>query len=56
LTAARIVLEDFSPFPPVLKVILAHKHNFPNWIVRPPLLSLTPAEAEKAVAEIDAVL
>jgi 4-hydroxy-tetrahydrodipicolinate synthase len=43
LDAARLLLEKYPPFPPILKELLARRHGFPRWAVRPPLLPV-PAE------------
>lgn len=45
LTAARLVLERYQPFPPTLKALLAARFGFPNWPVRPPLLPLLSGQA-----------
>lgn len=56
LNAARSIMEVNTPFPPVLKAILARQYNFPNWTVRPPLLPLTPEVADKVATDITAIL
>ena len=38
LTAQREVLERSSPFPPIVKALLARQYGLPYWTVRPPLL------------------
>ena len=56
LNAARTVMETLMEVSPILKAILARRHKFPDWTVRPPLISLSPIEADKAAADIDATL
>lgn len=51
LSSLRNILESYSPYPPILKALLAHKHNFPFWSVRPPLLPVTEAILKKAYLE-----
>lgn len=48
LSAARLVMERYPPFPPLLKFLLARQHGFTRWAVRPPLLPL-PADLEDQV-------
>ena len=38
----RHLLEQFLPFPPLLKALLHHLHGLPRWAVRPPLVALAP--------------
>ena len=40
LEKARAVLDRYPPAPPFLKALLARRHGFPNWMVRPPLVPL----------------
>jgi dihydrodipicolinate synthase/N-acetylneuraminate lyase len=56
LTRVRAVMESYAPFPPILKSMMASRHNFPLWSVRPPLLNLSPEIAGKAIADMEAVL
>jgi 4-hydroxy-tetrahydrodipicolinate synthase len=37
LNKLRHILEQYPPFPPILKALLARWHGFPAWPVRPPL-------------------
>lgn len=53
VTAARQVLEGYMPFPPILKALLARLHGFPRWPVRPPLLEVMEATAERAAFELN---
>ncbi len=53
LTANRIVLEKYTPFPPILKALLEKKHGFPHWPVRPPLEDVKDTVVAKAVDELD---
>jgi 4-hydroxy-tetrahydrodipicolinate synthase len=51
LNAARAVMDRFQPAPSTLKVLLARRHPFPLWTVRPPLLPLDPETADRAALE-----
>ncbi|MFO3798064.1 MAG: dihydrodipicolinate synthase family protein, partial [Anaerolineales bacterium] len=46
VTHQRHLLERYTPFPPLMKALLARLHGLPRWAVRPPLLPL-PAEKEE---------
>lgn len=46
VTAVRRALEKYPPFPPLLKALLAKRHGFPRWPLRPPL-----EEVEEEVVE-----
>ena len=51
----RHILEQYPPFPSLLKALLARLHGFPRWPVRPPLMP-TPDEAvAKAIDELSRV-
>ncbi|MCI0519736.1 MAG: dihydrodipicolinate synthase family protein [Chloroflexi bacterium] len=56
LDAARNVSERFPPAPPLLKALLAARHGFPEWAVRPPLLPLTDELRAHALAAWDSRL
>lgn len=56
LNKARAIMEDNAPFPPILKAVLAHQYNFPNWAVLPPLLPVQPARAGEVAADLNAIL
>ena len=51
----RMVLDTYSPYPPILKAMLARQHNFPMWAVRPPLLPVSNEVSEKAFQEFSRV-
>jgi 4-hydroxy-tetrahydrodipicolinate synthase len=52
LDAGRAITDRFPPAPPLLKALLARRHAFPRWAVRPPLLPLSPeTEAQVLAAE-----
>jgi 4-hydroxy-tetrahydrodipicolinate synthase len=55
LTAQREVLERSSPFPPIVKALLARQYGLPYWTVRPPLLPVPDEIAEKVMKELEAV-
>ena len=54
VTAIRHILEKYSPFPPILKALLARQHGFPLWPVRPPLIDISAEKVEQALAEMEA--
>ncbi len=54
VTAIRHTLEKYSPFPPILKALLARQHGFPLWPVRPPLVEMRAEKIEQALAEMKA--
>jgi 4-hydroxy-tetrahydrodipicolinate synthase len=56
ITAIRHLLEQYLPFPPILKALLARRHGFPRWKVRPPLEDTPPETLEKADEELKAVM
>ena len=51
LTRQRQILEKYQPYPPLLKTLLARLYQQPLWPVRPPLVNLSEADAEKVMAE-----
>lgn len=56
ITLLRELLENYMPFPPVLKALAASLYGFTHWQVRPPLEE-TPTElVEKATQEIKEIL
>jgi len=52
VTNQRHVLEQYMPFPPALKALLAKKYDFPRWPVRPPLVELSNDLVEQAAKEL----
>lgn len=56
LNKARAIMEDNAPFPPILKALLAHQYNFPNWAVLPPLLPVPSVHADKVAADLNLIL
>lgn len=56
VSAARGILERFSPFPSAVKGLLAAIFGLPLWPVRPPLVDFSPSEIEKAAAELKTIL
>lgn len=52
VTGQRQVLEKYIPFPPALKALLAKKHEFPRWPVRPPLVETPEDLVEQAAKEL----
>jgi 4-hydroxy-tetrahydrodipicolinate synthase len=55
LTEARSVLDRYPPMPALIKALLAHRHKFPSWSVRPPLLPLPAHLVDTALAEFSAI-
>ena len=56
VTQARSLLDKTPPFPPLIKALLAKRHDFPRWAVRPPLLPLDEQALERVVAEFSAIV
>jgi 4-hydroxy-tetrahydrodipicolinate synthase len=56
LDACRAVMDRYPPAPPLLKALLNHKHQFPVWSVRPPLLPLPQDIASQAEQELASLL
>ncbi len=54
LNAARSILDQYAPFPPILKGLLAKQHSLPKWSVRPPLMPVADEIVNQALAELDA--
>jgi 4-hydroxy-tetrahydrodipicolinate synthase len=55
LTDQRQVLERSSPFPPIIKALLACSYGLPQWAVRPPLLPVSDETAQSVRAALKAV-
>jgi 4-hydroxy-tetrahydrodipicolinate synthase len=55
LNLLRTVLDSYSPYPPIIKAMLAQQHDFPLWAVRPPLLPATDAMSDQAAREFSSV-
>lgn len=55
LTAQREVLERSTPFPPIIKALLARRYGLPHWTVRPPLLPVAEDAAEKVLKAWEAL-
>ncbi len=53
VSAARHMLEQYPPFPPLLKALLARRHGFPRWPVRPPLEALSSELEERALRDLE---
>jgi 4-hydroxy-tetrahydrodipicolinate synthase len=56
LAKTRQLLENFSPFPPALKVLMSGLFDFPNWPVCPPLTPLPDELTDKIVQDFRKVL
>lgn len=48
----RHILEKYMPFPPTLKALLHLQHEFPKWVVRPPLEDLGSELAQSIMQEL----
>jgi 4-hydroxy-tetrahydrodipicolinate synthase len=53
VTQQRHVLEQYLPFPPLLKALLSLKHDFPRWPIRPPLVEMPNELAEQVAREFE---
>jgi 4-hydroxy-tetrahydrodipicolinate synthase len=53
VTQQRQVLEQYTPFPPALKALLAKRHGFPRWPVRPPMVETSDDLIEQAAKELE---
>jgi len=53
VTEQRRILEQYMPFPPALKALLAKKYDFPLWPVRPPLVDASNDLVEQAYKELE---
>lgn len=53
---AREILENYKPFPAVIKGLLAELHNFPRWPVQPPLSPLSSNAITEAARDLLALL
>ncbi len=56
LNEARTALEQFPPYGPTIKAVLAARFGLPAWGVKPPLLPLTGERAEAALATLTPTL
>jgi 4-hydroxy-tetrahydrodipicolinate synthase len=56
VSQARGVLDKTPPFPPLVKGLLAKRHGFPAWAVRPPLLPLDDQVIEAVNAEFSPIV
>ena len=56
VSKARTVLDKTPPFPPLIKALLAKRHGFPVWTVRPPLLPLDEQIVGTAAAEFSPIV
>lgn len=56
LSAAREVLDRYTPLPPLIKMMLSRLHGFDVWKVKPPLTEFDPAQLEIVLSEFLATL
>jgi 4-hydroxy-tetrahydrodipicolinate synthase len=52
VTEQRHLLEQYPPFPPLLKALLHRLHGLPRWPVRPPLESVAPEIEERLASQL----
>lgn len=55
LNARRKILENYLPFPPILKALLPRFYPLERWPVKPPLMEIPAALAGRAWAELSAL-
>ena len=48
----RHAMEQYMPFPASLKALLHRLYGLPRWPVRPPLVEISEADEDRAVAEV----
>ncbi|HBG74057.1 MAG: hypothetical protein A2X25_08335 [Chloroflexi bacterium GWB2_49_20] len=51
IDALRTVLDAYSPYPAILKAMMAQQHGYPLWPVRPPLVPVQKAVSQQAARE-----
>lgn len=51
ISSTRETAERFTPFPPMIKYLVAHHYNFPYWPVCPPLTPIS-SETEEQVSRL----
>lgn len=56
VTQARLVLDKAQPFPPLVKALLARRHAFAAWPVRPPLLPVDGQLLEAVSTEFASIV
>ncbi|MBT3337621.1 MAG: dihydrodipicolinate synthase family protein [Anaerolineae bacterium] len=56
ITHIRELLENYMPFPPILKALISTLYGFPRWPVRPPLDEASPERIEEATNAIKATI
>jgi 4-hydroxy-tetrahydrodipicolinate synthase len=49
----RRLLEQYPPFPPLLKALLHRLHGLPSWPVRPPLVALAPEITGQVASQLE---
>lgn len=54
LRELREILDRYPPAAPTLKALLAQRHSFPTWAVRPPLQPLSAARLERLLGDLEA--
>ena len=52
LNARRAIVEQYPPFPPLMKALLHARHGFPLWPVRPALLATPVPQVKQALEEL----
>ena len=51
INSIREITEQFPPFPPLIKFLLAHYFDYPCWPVCPPLMPI-PQDIEEQVSRL----
>jgi len=49
----REILSKYTPYPPTIKALISHYHDFPHWAVRPPLLRQPIETTRQILRELD---
>jgi 4-hydroxy-tetrahydrodipicolinate synthase len=55
LVRIREVLQQFAPYPPLVKGLLAALHNQPAWAVKPPLGRISPKTVQMAIQQLSQI-
>lgn len=51
----RHILDNYPPFPPTLKALLARLHGLPRWPVRPPLVEISREDEEEVIDQLRSI-
>jgi 4-hydroxy-tetrahydrodipicolinate synthase len=53
MTEQRLILENYMPFPPLLKALMNRLFDLPRWAVKPPMVEMDSDWLEQVMAELD---